>query len=30
MQRLVLLYDAWGKNDEAARWRQELGATTKE
>src|SRR5262249_46375921 len=26
LQRLVRLYDAWGKPDEAARWRKELDA----
>jgi hypothetical protein len=26
LQRLVQLYDAWGKPDEAARWRKELNA----
>jgi outer membrane protein assembly factor BamD (BamD/ComL family) len=26
LQRLVQLYDAWGKPDEAARWRKELDA----
>ena len=26
LQRLVQLYDAWGKPDEAARWRKELEA----
>jgi tetratricopeptide (TPR) repeat protein len=26
LQRLVRLYDEWGKPDEAARWRKELGA----
>jgi hypothetical protein len=26
LERLVQLYDAWGKPDEAARWRQELEA----
>jgi tetratricopeptide (TPR) repeat protein/tRNA A-37 threonylcarbamoyl transferase component Bud32 len=28
LQRLVQLYDAWGKPDEAARWRKELDAAT--
>jgi tetratricopeptide (TPR) repeat protein len=26
LERLVRLYEAWGKPDEAARWRKELGA----
>ena len=26
LERLVQLYDAWGKNDEAAKWRQEWEA----
>jgi tetratricopeptide (TPR) repeat protein len=27
LERLVYLYDAWGKPDEAARWRKELEET---
>jgi hypothetical protein len=26
LERLVQLYDAWGKKDEAAKWRKELEA----
>jgi hypothetical protein len=26
LERLVQLYEAWGKKDEAAKWRQELEA----
>jgi len=26
LERLVQLYDAWGKPDQAAKWRQELEA----
>src|SRR5262249_29843425 len=29
LEGLIQLYDAWGKPDEAAKWRQELEATTK-
>jgi eukaryotic-like serine/threonine-protein kinase len=29
LQRLVRLYDAWGKPDEAAKWRKELEAHSK-
>ena len=29
LERLVQLYDAWGKPDEAAKWRQELEARRK-
>jgi serine/threonine protein kinase/tetratricopeptide (TPR) repeat protein len=29
LERLVHLYDAWGKPDEAARWRKELAARSK-
>ena len=28
LERLVQLYDAWGKREEAAKWRQELEAHT--
>ena len=27
LERLVQLYDAWGKKDEAGKWRKELDAT---
>jgi hypothetical protein len=30
LERLVQLYDAWGKPDEAAKWRQELEAVQKQ
>jgi hypothetical protein len=26
LERLVRLYDAWGKPDQATRWRRELGS----
>jgi len=29
LERLVQLYDAWGKKEEAAKWRKELEAAKK-
>jgi hypothetical protein len=29
LERLVKLYEAWGKPDKAMKWRQELAATKK-